>query len=86
MNTSKFLLGLALVGAGVFALVKIAKGAGSLFDNYMNQLATFSGTRAELEVIRYSFEADWLASPPKLTQGEYTTLYNLYLTIYNSLP
>lgn len=67
-----------LVGVlGILGLSRLVKGAGSLFDSYMQQL-TAATTRAELDAIRYSFEGDYYGG--KLTYDEYVTLYNFYLT------
>jgi len=69
----------------LFGLTKLTKGApSSLFDAYMAELAGFSGTRLELDAIRWRFEADYFSG--LLTFAEYDSLYKFYEAIYNSLP
>ena len=86
-------VGKVLVGSGVALtlLVLLTRGGKAapapptgLVGQYLAEIAAAT-TYAQLDAIRYRFEADLVALPPLLTYDQYTVLYNAYVQRYYAI-
>jgi hypothetical protein len=82
--------GLVALGAAALATLGIvvatrkpaaAEQPSGLVSQYLAEIAAAT-THAQLDAIRYRFEADLSAMPPLLTYDQYTVLYNAYARRY----
>jgi len=82
---AKVLLGTAVLVGGGLLLTRAGKAAPpmSLVEQYLAEIAAAT-TKAQLDAIRYRFEADYVAG--RLTYDLYTVLYNAYAQKYPLVP
>jgi len=85
-NVGKVLLG---TGVGLTLLVLLTRGGkaeaappSSLVDQYLAEIAAAT-TYAQLDAIRYRFEADYTAS--KMSYAQYSVLYSAYAQKYTQV-
>lgn len=76
-------VGLVLVGGGLYLSRKNASRVPDpVVASYLARISA-AMTLLDLEVVRFFFEADYLAG--RMTQANYLILYNAYLIRYNQL-
>ncbi|MBU2009819.1 MAG: hypothetical protein KJ624_08315 [Chloroflexi bacterium] len=85
-TAGKVLLGTVIVGGGALLLTRVGQAAPapppSLVDQYLAEIAAAT-TYAQLDNIRYRFEADYTAG--KMTYDLYVVLYSAYAQKYSVL-
>ena len=85
-NVGKVLVGTGIVLGGALLLTRAGKAAAapplSLVDQYLAEIAAAT-TYAQLDAIRYRFEADYTAG--KMTYDLYSVLYSAYVQRYYAI-
>ncbi len=87
MNTAtKVLVGVVIVGGGALLLTRAGKAEAapplSLVGQYLAEIAAAT-TYAQLDAIRWRFEADYVAG--KMTYDQYALLYSAYVNRYYAI-